>query len=78
MGLFQKFREGLQKSQARLVHDIQRIVSRSPRLEGTSIEELEAALIAADLGLATTDRIIAAVKRAYETQGGASSPKIRR
>jgi fused signal recognition particle receptor len=70
MGLFQKFREGLQKSQARLVHDIQRIVSRSPRLEGTSIEELEAALIAADLGLATTDRIIAAVKRAYETQGG--------
>jgi fused signal recognition particle receptor len=71
MGLFAKFKAGLQKTQAKLVHEIKRIVTRSPRLTADSIEELEAALIAADLGMAMTAQIIAAVKKAYETQGGA-------
>lgn len=70
MGLFTKFKTGLAKTHAKLTHEIKRIVSRSPRLTAESIEELEAALIAADLGLAMTDQIISAVKRAYETQGG--------
>lgn len=69
MGLFQRFKEGLQKTHAKLTHEIKRIVTRSPRLTGESIEELEAALIAADLGLAMTQQIIAAVKKDYETQG---------
>jgi len=71
MGLFAKFKAGLQKTQAKLVHEIKRIVTRSPRLTADSIEELEAALIAADLGMAMTAQIISAVKKAYETQGGA-------
>lgn len=71
MGLFQKFREGLQKTQNKLVHEIKRIVSQSPRLTGSSIEELEAALIGADLGMPMTERIVAAVRTAYETQGSA-------
>ncbi len=71
MGLFEKFKAGLQKTQAKLAHEIKRIVTRSPKLTSGSLEELEAALIAADLGLPTTHRIIAAVRKAYETQGGA-------
>jgi fused signal recognition particle receptor len=71
MGLFAKFKAGLQKTQAKLVHEIKRIVTRSPRLTADSIEELEAALVAADLGMAMTAQIISAVKKAYETQGGA-------
>jgi fused signal recognition particle receptor len=70
MGLFAKFKAGLAKTHAKLTHEIKRIVTRSPRLTAESIEELEAALIAADLGLAMTDQIITAVKKAYETQGG--------
>jgi fused signal recognition particle receptor len=69
MGLFQRFKEGLQKTHARLVHEVKRIVTRSPKLTGDSIEELEAALLGADLGLATTEQIVAAVKKAYESQG---------
>ncbi len=69
MGLFSKFKAGLQKTHSRLTHELKRIVSRSPRLEADSIEDLEATLIAADLGMATTQQIINAVKRAYETQG---------
>jgi fused signal recognition particle receptor len=71
MGLFDKFKAGLQKTQAKLVHEIKRIVTRSPKLTAGTIEELEAALIAADLGMPMTTQILAAVKRAYETQGGA-------
>jgi fused signal recognition particle receptor len=71
MGLFQKFKAGLKKTQSKLAHEIKRIVTASPKLTAAAIEELEAALIAADLGMAVTSQIIDAVKRAYETQGPA-------
>lgn len=71
MGLFDKFKAGLARTQAKLVHEIKRIVTRSPKLTAESLEELEAALIAADLGLAMTAQILAAVKKSYESQGGA-------
>jgi fused signal recognition particle receptor len=71
MGLFDKFKAGLQKTHSKLVHEIKRVITRSPKLEGGTLEELEAALIGADLGMAMTSQIIAAVKKAYETQGGA-------
>jgi len=71
MGLFEKFKAGLQKTQAKLTHEIRRIVTRSPKLTAGTIEELEAALIGADLGMPMTTQILAAVKKAYETQGGA-------
>ncbi|HXT11652.1 MAG TPA: signal recognition particle-docking protein FtsY [Candidatus Angelobacter sp.] len=69
MGLFAKFKAGLQKTHSKLTHEIKRIVTRSPRLEGATLEELEAALIGADLGMAMTSQIIDAVKKNYETQG---------
>lgn len=69
MGLFQKFKDGLQQTHARLSQEIKRIVTLSPRLSGSSLEELEAALLAADLGMAMTTQIVAAVRTAYETQG---------
>jgi len=71
MGLFDKFKAGLAKTHAKLTHEIKRIVTRSPKLTADSIEELEAALIAADLGMAMTEQIISAVKKNYESQGGA-------
>jgi fused signal recognition particle receptor len=69
MGLFAKFKAGLQKTQSKLVHEIKRIVTRSPKLDAASLEDLEAALIAADLGMAVTTQIVGAVQQAYETQG---------
>lgn len=71
MGLFAKFKAGLAKTHGKLVHEIKRIVTRSPRLDAASLEELEAALIGADLGLPITVQIMDAVKKGYETQGGA-------
>jgi len=71
MGLFQKFKEGLLKSHHKLAHEIKRILSASPKLTAGGLDELEAALIAADLGAAMTAKILAAVKHSYETQGRA-------
>jgi fused signal recognition particle receptor len=71
MGLFVKFKAGLHKTHGKLAHEIKRVITRSPKLDAAALEELEAALIAADLGPAMTTQIVAAVKHAYETQGGA-------
>ena len=70
MGLFSKIKAGLQKTQSKLAHDIKRIITRSPKLDAHSIEELELALIAADFGMPMTTRIVEAVRKTYETQGG--------
>ena len=71
MGLFAKFKAGLAKTHAKLTHELKRIITRSPKLTAESLEEIEHALIAADLGMAMTTQIVAAVKHAYETQGTA-------
>jgi fused signal recognition particle receptor len=71
MGLFDKFKAGLQKTHNRLTHEIKRIVTRSPQLDAASLEDLEAALIAADLGVATSTRIVESTRKAFETQGAA-------
>jgi fused signal recognition particle receptor len=71
MGLFAKFKAGLAKTHAKLTHEIKRIITRSPKLTAESLEEIEHALIAADLGMAMTTQIVDAVKQAYESQGGA-------
>jgi fused signal recognition particle receptor len=72
MGIFEKFRQGLEKTHSRLIHEIRRIVTGSPRLTGATLEELEAALIGADLGHAMAVQIVTAVRKAYETQGNAA------
>lgn len=69
MGLFDKFRDGLKKTQDKLAHEIRRIVTFSPRLTETSIEELEMALIGADFGTEMTSLIVDAVRKSYESQG---------
>ena len=69
MSFFAKIKAGLAKTHSKLVHEIKRIVTRSPKLDAATLEELEAALSAADLGLAVTQQIVAAVKLAYESQG---------
>ncbi|KAB2663095.1 MAG: signal recognition particle-docking protein FtsY [Verrucomicrobia bacterium] len=69
MGFFDKIKSAITRTTSALSHEIKRIVSRSPRLTGTSLEELESALLGADLGLPVTQQIIAAVRLGYESQG---------
>src|SRR4051812_22882682 len=72
MGLLDKFRDGLKKTQDKLAHEIRRIVTFSPKLTAASIEELEMALIGADFGTEMTTLIAEAVRKSYESQGRGS------
>ena len=69
MGLIDKFKAGLQRTKEKLSHEITRIVTGSPKLDGDALEEIEFTLIGADLGMPMTQRILAAVRETYETQG---------
>lgn len=64
LGLFQKVRDGLAKTHDKLISEIKRIVTRAPRLDAESLDELEAALIASDIGVETTMRIVEEVRKA--------------
>ena len=69
MGLFQKFRQGLRKTQEKLATEIKRIVTRGPKLDAESLEELEAALIATDIGIDTAVKIVELTKEAANQSG---------
>lgn len=71
MGLFDKLKAAFTRTTSTLSQEIRRIVTRSPKLTAENLEELEAALLKADLGLATTQQILAAALTAFETQGRA-------
>ena len=71
LGLFKKIKDGLSKTHDKLTSEIKRIVSRSPKLTAESLEELESALLGADLGVAMTQQILTAAKKAFESQGKA-------
>ena len=70
MGLFSKFFSGLQKTQSKLSGELKRIVSRSPKFTEDDAEELEAVLLASDMGFAVTEEIVDAVREKYQTGGG--------
>ncbi len=69
MGFFDKLKSVFTRTTSAVAHELKRIVTRSPRLTAESLEELEAALLRADLGLPMTQQILGAVKLAFETQG---------
>ncbi len=71
MGLLDKLKAAFTRTTSTLSQEIRRIVTRSPKLTAENLEELEAALLRADLGLATTQQILAAARTAFETQGRA-------
>lgn len=69
MGFLDKLKAAITRTTSTLTHELKRIVTRSPRLTAENLEELEAALLRADLGMAMTHQILAAARTAFETQG---------
>ena len=70
MGLFSKFFSGLKKTQSKISGELKRIVSRSPKFMEDDAEELEAVLLASDIGCAVTEQIVDAVREKYQSSGG--------
>lgn len=76
MGLFQKLKDGLKKTTQSFTHELKRILTRSPKLDADTIEELEHVMIQADLGVRTTQEILAAIRQSYESQGHKSTKAL--
>ena len=55
--LFQRLKRGLAKTTKNFTHEFKRILSGSPKLDADTLEELEALMIQADLGNATTQSL---------------------
>jgi fused signal recognition particle receptor len=64
MSLLQKFRDGLRKTQEKFSSEIKRIVTRAPKLDAESLEELEAALISTDVGIDTAVKVVKLTREA--------------
>ena len=56
--VFSKFQKGLVKTKSGLVDSIQKVVTKTKKIDEQVLEELEEALILGDVGLETTDVII--------------------
>lgn len=67
--LFQRLKQGLAKTTKSFTHEFKRILSGSPKLDADTLEELEALMIQADLGNATTQEILRNIQKHYESQG---------
>ncbi len=63
-GLFKKFKEGLAKTVAAISAKTHALFG-GRKIDASSIEELEEALITADFGVETTNEILAEIKTAY-------------
>ncbi len=73
MGFFDKLKKVFTEKTASLAQEVKRIITRSPKLTASSLEELERALLGSDLGFATTQQILKAARNAFETQGRAGA-----
>ncbi len=62
MGLLDKFRKGLEKSRARLGAQLRGILTRHAKIDEELYDELEETLLTSDVGIESTQEILAALK----------------
>ncbi len=67
LSLFKKFKDGLTKT-ARSISDRTQTLFAGRTMDTSSLEALEEALYTADFGVATTDEIMAEIKRAHQRE----------
>jgi fused signal recognition particle receptor len=76
MSVWSRIVSGLAKSRDALASGLQGLVGGSPRGPAVSFEDLEAAMIQADLGIRTTERLLAELKRAGDVEPDAVRRKL--
>jgi fused signal recognition particle receptor len=75
MGLLEQFKQGLTRTRAILTTDVGDLVRGLAKLDASTLDMLEDALVAADFGPAAAGEILVAIRR--DLQGGADPALIR-
>ncbi|MFZ5861843.1 MAG: signal recognition particle-docking protein FtsY [Nitrospirota bacterium] len=76
MSVWSRLVSGLAKSRDALAAGLHGLVGGSARGAAVSFEDLEAAMIQADIGIRTTDRLLAEIKRSGETEPSAVRKRL--
>ena len=63
MGFFDRLKKGLNKTRENLTNKIEKLIIGYADIDDEFLEELEETLIMADVGVATTERLMAAVRK---------------
>ena len=74
--VFSKFQQGLSKTRSGFVDGVNRVVSKTRRIDENVLEELEELLILSDLGIGTTEKIIDDLRDKSRLQGASSTQEI--
>jgi fused signal recognition particle receptor len=75
MGLLERFKQGLSRTRAILTTDVSDLVRGLAKLDASTLDSLEDALVAADFGPAASAEILVAVRR--DLSGGSDPALIR-
>jgi len=68
MGLFNKFKKGLEKTKTLFTESVESVVKSFKKLDEEAFEELEEALILADMGVSTSMRIVEALRERVKAE----------
>ncbi|MHC4548988.1 MAG: signal recognition particle-docking protein FtsY [Planctomycetota bacterium] len=81
MGIFDRFKQGLRKTRDALAGGLRRVVG-GRRLDADLLEEIEDTLIESDVGVGTTERLVEALREAWQagevTEGDEVIPFFKR
>src|ERR1700735_3666239 len=75
--LLEKLKSGVQKTREGLVSRIEDVISGKKEIDADLLDELEYTLISADIGIATTNDIIARIKDRAERHMLSDAPELR-
>jgi len=77
-GLFDRLRKGVEKTREGLLGRLGDVLAGGRQIDEDLLEELEALLLAADLGVGATGEILELVRREAARQGGADAGQLKR
>jgi fused signal recognition particle receptor len=76
MGLFDKLKQAFQKTREALGEKIAAVFTSGRKLDAESLAELEEVLLAADVGVETSNDLLTALKESAKRDGGQTAPEL--
>lgn len=77
MGIFGKIKQGLQKTRSSFANGISSVINSFTKIDEELFEELEEALVAADMGVATAEAVCEALRRKIKETGTTDPAEIK-
>ena len=77
MGLFNKIREGLKKTRDSMMQKVERVLNSFTKIDDDFLEELEETLIMSDVGVETSENIVADLRKKIKETGATDPSEVK-